>query len=101
MDDPETFQANYEILQNLDGTLPGDEKEKAFCLPWDGCPALAALELGTYSEPVLGQEFTGDCRELFSGLYLARRGFWSEEKTCKNPEGCERLWGILTEGAVV
>ncbi len=98
-DAPETFQASYQILRNLDGTLPDEAGESAFCLSWNECPALAALEFGTYSETILGQEVTGDCQTLFSGLYLARRGFWNE-KTCKNPEGCEQLWEMLTEGAV-
>jgi len=99
LDDPETFQSNYEILQNLDGTLPEDGEGKAFFLRWSDCPVLAALPLGGYSETVLGQEFTGDSQELFSELYLARRGFW-DERTCKDPEGCERLWAALTEGAL-
>jgi len=99
LDDPETFQRNYQILQNLDGTLPEDGEGKAFFLSWRGCPVLTALPLGTYSEAVLGQELTGDSQALLSGLYLARRGFW-DEKTCKDPEGCERLWAVLTEGAL-
>lgn len=99
LDDPETFQTNYEVLRNLDGTLPDNVPGKPFCLRWSECPVLAALPLGTYSETVLGQELTGDSQPLFSGLYLARRGFWGE-RTCKNPEGCERLWAILTEGAL-
>lgn len=99
LDAPETFQENYQILQNLDGTLPKGGEEAAFCLPWTACPTLSNLPLGGYSENVLGQEVTGDCQELFSGLYLARRGFWNE-KTCKNPDGCQQLWDVLTEGAV-
>jgi len=98
LDDPETFQTNYQVLRNLDGSLPEEGEEAPFCLPWSGCPALEALPLGTYSETVLGQEVTGDSQALFSELYLARRGFW-DERSCKNPEGCERLWEILTEGA--
>jgi len=99
LDDPETFQADYQILRNLDGSLPEEGEEKAFCLPWGDCPVLTALPLGEYSETVLGQEATGDCQALFSDLYLARRGFW-DGRTCKDPEGCERLWEILTEGAL-
>lgn len=99
LDEPETFQNNYQVLRNLDGTLPESGGEKIFCLRWTDCPVLSALSLGEYSETLMGQEVTGDSEMILSGLYLARRGFWSE-KTCKNPEGCEQLWETLTEGAV-
>ncbi len=99
LDSPETFQTDYRVLRNLDGSLPEDGEEKAFCLPWSDCPVLTALPLGTYSEAVLGREVTGDSQALFSGLYLARRGFW-DDRICKDPEGCDRLWEILTEGAL-
>lgn len=98
LDEPETFQTNYQVLRNLDGSLPEGGGKGEFCLRWADCPALTALPLGTYSETVLGQEITGDSQALFSGLYVARRGFWGK-KTCKNPEGCDQLWDVLTEGA--
>lgn len=96
LDDPETFQGNYLIHRSLDGALPEDSAGQPFCLPWSGCPVLTALPLGSYSETVPGQE--GDSQALLAGLYLGRRGFWNG-KTCKNPEGCEQLWELLTEGA--
>lgn len=99
LDNPETFQKNYQVLRNLDGTLPEAGDGKAFCLRWADCPVLTALPLGGYSETMMGQEITGDSQALLDGLYLARRGFWSK-KTCKDPEGCDRLWETLTEGAV-
>lgn len=98
LEDPETFQSNYQVLRNLDGTLPEGGGGKAFCLPWADCPVLASLPLGTYSETLMGQEITGDGQALFSSLYVARRGFWTE-KTCKDPEGCDALWEALTKGA--
>ena len=42
----------------------------------------------------------GEAVRLVSGLYLARRGFWTE-KTAAYPEGCAALWEKLTEGAVL
>lgn len=60
---------------------------------------LAGIELGGYSYELLGETVAGDSGELVSGLYLARRGFWTE-KTTAHPEGCAALWEKLTEGAV-
>lgn len=99
LDDPETFQSAYQILRSLDGSLPGDGEDAEFYFRWADCPVLAALPLGAYSETLMGREITGDGQALFAGLYLARRGFWTE-KTCKDPDGCDQLWETLTEGAV-
>lgn len=99
LDDPETFQANYQVLQNLDGSLPDRDDCSEFCIRWADCPALTALPLGEYRETLMGQEVAGDGQALFDGLYVARRGFWTE-KTCKDPEGCGQLWETLMEGAV-
>lgn len=100
LDEPEAFQNNYQILRHLDGSLPeeGAKQEKAFCLSWADCPVLTGLPLGDYEEIILGQQVTGSNQSLFSGLYLARRGFWTD-RTSHDPEGCERLWNALTEGA--
>ena len=65
LENPETFQNNYEILRGLEGS--------GFCLRWADCPVLASLPLGEYSETLMGQEVTGDSQALFDGLYLARR----------------------------
>lgn len=101
LEDPERFQANYRSLCRLDGSLPeeGDYSAQGTYLPWTGCPVLAELELGDYSEQVLGKTVTGSSDELVSGLYLARRGFWTEKNT-PALEGCGALWNRLTEGAV-
>ena len=99
----ETFQANYAILRHLDGTMPEDglaRDERPIALQWSDCPVLAGLELGAYSESVGDQEISGDGQELLSGLYFARRGFWTD-KTADNAEGCDALWDELTRGAVL
>ena len=99
----ETFQANYAILRHLDGTMPEDglaRDERPIALQWSDCPVLAGLELGAYSESVGDQEISGDSQELLSGLYFARRGFWTD-KTADNAEGCDALWDELTRGAVL
>lgn len=101
LEDPAWFQAGYRSLRRLDGTLPGegDYSADGTYLAWDGCPALANVELGGYSYEVMGRTVSGSSDELVSGLFLARRGFWAEE-ACKFPEGCDALWEKLTEGAL-
>ena len=84
LENPERFQRNYEVLTEEPPLL------------WTDCPALAALPLGGYTEPMTGE--TGDSQAFFSGLYLARRGFWTEKQTAY-AESCGGLWRILTEGA--
>lgn len=97
LEEYETFQKNYMILSYPDGSLPDewDTDYPSLVYAWTRCPVLADLNLGEYTETVAGTEVSGDIQELLSGLYLARRGFWSE-KTCSNLEGCETLWNRLT-----
>lgn len=101
LEDPEPFQANYHVLCCLDGSRQeeGPWTAEGTYLPWSQCPVLAGMELGGYSYELLGETVTGDSGGLVSGLYLARRGFWTE-KTTAHPEGCAALWEKLTEGAV-
>lgn len=101
LEDPERFQRNYHILRRLDGSLPedGGNSAEGTYLAWDQCPVLAQMELGEYAYPLLGGTASGSSNELVTGLYVARRGFWTE-KSAPHPEGCEALWNKLTEGAV-
>ena len=101
LEDPDRFQQEYGVLRRLDGTLPAEgDRDWAGCyLAWADCPVLRDLDLGPYSAKVLGQEIAGDSQDLLSGLYLARRGFWTE-KTTAYPEECDALWAVLTEGAL-
>lgn len=101
LDDPDAFQQNYQILRRLDGSLPADsDRDYESCrLLWADCPVLTGLDLGTYSENLLGQEVSGDSQELLSGLYLARRGFWTD-RTADHADDCDALWDVLTKGAI-
>ncbi len=99
LDDPEGFQDTYSVLSLVDGSLPENGKDGPVCLSWSDCPALGALALGGYSEFLLGEELKGDSQELLSGLFLARRGFWTD-KTSAYPEQCGALWDVITKGAV-
>lgn len=101
LEDPERFQRDYHSLCRLDGSLPEEDDNSAegTYLLWDQCPALAGLDLGCYSDSVLGETVSGDSSELVSELAVARRGFWTE-KTAAHPEGCAALWEKLTEGAI-
>lgn len=97
---PEQFQRSYHSLSRLDGSLPDkdDYTTTNVCLAWEQCPVLTELDLGGYAFNVLGQTVEGSSQELVSGLYIARRGFWTD-KTVPNAEGCAVFWETLTEGA--
>lgn len=98
LEDPEAFQRNYQVLRPLAGQSLQEGAPWEDCvLAWDHCPVLAGLDLGSYKETLLGQEITGDSQERLAGLYIARRGFWTD-KTTAFPEACDRLWETLTEG---
>ncbi|MDE6590172.1 MAG: hypothetical protein K2K53_07505 [Oscillospiraceae bacterium] len=101
LENPAWFQVNYRSLRRLDGSLPpeGDYSADGTYLAWGDCPALANMELGSYSYQAVGNTVTGSSDELAAGLSVARRGFWTGE-SCKYPEGCDALWDKLVEGAV-
>ncbi len=101
LDDPETFQEDYQILSHVDGTLPGEwDRDYENCyLRWADCPVLTGLKLGDYTQLIADQKISGSNQDIFSNFYIARRGFWSD-KTCDNVEGCEALWNRLIEGVV-
>ena len=97
LDAPKKFQQTYDILSYLDGTLPEKENvidDKQLYISWSASPLLSGLDLGSYDLAGV----TGSSQELLSGLYIARRGFWTE-KVCNNLEGCEALWMKFLEGA--
>ena len=99
LDDPDGFQQSYAVLSCLDGTLPEEERTSAdgTYLSWAECPVLSGLELGSYTQNILGVEITGNNQELLSHLYIARRGFRANEG-CDHLEGCEALWAKLRAG---
>ena len=102
LEDPAAFQRGYHTLCRLDGSLPEEDEKvpvEELALPWSQCPALAGLPLGEYRYGLpSGEALTGDSQALLSGLYVGRRGFWTE-RTCAWPEGCDALWEKMTEGA--
>lgn len=97
LEDYETFQVQYAVLADAEGSIPG-AAESPFALNWSDCPALAGQELGGYTQEILGQEIRGDNQELLGPLYLARRGF-EAGRSCENPDACDALWNALTKGA--
>lgn len=101
LDDPAEFQQKYHCLSRTDGTLPADDDLSAreTFYAWKDCPALEGMDLGSYQYESLGETVNGESRDVVEPLYIARRGFWTED-TCANPEGCGELWEKLTEGAI-
>lgn len=100
MEDPESVQLSFQILANSDGSIPADQDYEAMdkVFAWTDCPRLASLELGTYEDAYLDRLETGSCQELLSGLYIGRRYYYNPSME-ENPEGNEKLWQTITEGA--
>lgn len=97
MDDPQKLQRDFHILANPDGSCPGDFDysvgEKA--ISWADCPALTSLELGSYSNMLLGEETTGENQELLAKLFIGRRCFYTDTRT-EHFEECSNLWDYMT-----
>jgi len=100
MEDPDAVQLSFQILAHLDGSIPADDDYEAMdkVFAWTDCPRLALLELGTYEDAYLDQLETGSCQDLLSGLYIGRRYYYDPAME-ENPEGNEKLWQAMTEGA--
>ena len=104
-DDPEGFQSRVAAFAYLDGSEPerGDgesssDRWREMVYPWENCPVLANLDLGTYVKflDMSGTELEG--QTAFDGFYVGRRVILSE-KDEKRFEGAVRLWEKLTAGA--
>ncbi len=96
LDHPQEFQQEYQVLAMPDGTCPdeADYSVEDKIILWAECPPLAGAELGTFTENIAGQNFSGSNQDILSGLFLARRCFYGE-KMCENTEECGRLWELL------
>ncbi len=99
LEDPDKFQLDFQILACLDGSIPtdGDYAGMDKVYPWQNCPALSGLELGSYTDSYLDVEETGFCQDLLQNLYLGRRFFWNSDA---DQHQNEMLWQRLTQGAV-
>lgn len=100
LENPVDFQLSFQILAHRDGRVPAEDDFEALdkVFRWADCPALAALELGTYEDSYLDLTETGEIQELLANLCLGRR-YFLDEKQNPNPEANERFWQSLTEGA--
>ncbi|MCM1268683.1 MAG: hypothetical protein NC302_12345 [Bacteroidales bacterium] len=96
LEDPETFQQEYQVLAMPDGSCPSQADysvaDKAF--PWADFPRLADAEMGAFTEIVAGQTVSGSNQELLAGFYLGRRCFYTENVS-KNLAECNALWDFL------
>lgn len=96
MDDPQTFQQEYQLLASPDGSCPNQADYSATdkVILWSGCPLLSEAEAGSYTETVAGQTITGNNQEVLADLYLGRRCFYTD-KTTDNTDECSALWDLL------
>ncbi|MBR2047838.1 MAG: hypothetical protein IJ960_04495 [Oscillospiraceae bacterium] len=100
LEDPEQFQKHYQVLSHRDSTPPDQEDYSAMdkVYRWADCPALAALELGEYTESYLDITETGAFQDLLSNLYVGRRFFY-DEKMEADPQANQAFWEAMTAGA--
>lgn len=100
LENPVDFQLSFQILANLDGSIPAEDDYSALdkvCL-WKNCPVLMSLDLGSYEEHYLDITETGEITQLLESLYLGRRYFYDPAQQ-KYPEADEAFWQTITEGA--
>lgn len=100
LEDPVDFQLSFQVLANLDGSIPAEDDFEALnkVFRWADCPTLASLELGTYEDSYLDITETGEIQELLKDFYLGQR-YYVGNSTPDHWEAYEALWNILTEGA--
>lgn len=96
MDNPQSFQQEYQLLASPDGNCPNqaDYSVDDKTILWSDCSILSEAEAGSYTEIIAGQTVTGSNQELLAGLYLGRRCFYNE-KTTAHADECSALWDIL------
>ena len=100
LEDPVDFQLSFQVLANLDGSIPAEDDFEALnkVFRWADCPTLASLELGTYEDSYLDITETGEIQDLLKDFYLGQR-YYVGNSTPDHWEAYEALWNILTEGA--
>lgn len=96
MDEPQSFQQEYQILAAPDGSCPAqaDYSTADKTILWAKCPILSGAETGSYTETIAGQTITGSNQEVLASLYLGRRCFYSD-KVSDHIEECRALWETL------
>lgn len=100
MENPLDFQRNFQLLALPDGSCP-DETDYSIedkVIVWSDCPLLSKMDLGSYTETVMGENTTEDNAELLSGLSLGRRCFFTDDVT-DNLQECSDLWDKLYQSA--
>lgn len=88
-DDPESFQASFELLAAADGSLPpeGAGVENAQLFAFSDCPALTSLDLSE------------ETRAYLENFFIARRGFAEGQTLAEYPEENQALYELLIAGA--
>lgn len=102
LEDPAGFEEQCGVLEYPDGTMPAEDETsdwQQMVYRWADCPALTALDLGSYTAYLGNEAVSEDSQELLSTLYLGRRGVWEEETPAAYTDTAA-LWQALTAGAV-
>lgn len=90
LDDPDSFQKEYQLLADSDGNCPADTDYSVDgkAILWSDCPALSEIASSAETMAPGSQAF-------LSGLYIGRRCFYTDALS-KNAEKCSDLWNRFT-----
>lgn len=90
MDDPDSFQREYQLLADPDGNCPADTDYSADnkAVLWSDCPVLSEIASSAEAAASGSQAF-------LSKLYIGRRCFYTDTLS-ENAEECNDLWNLLT-----
>lgn len=96
MDDPQSFQQEYQLLALPDGSCPNQADYSATdkVILWSDCSILFEADAGSYTENIVGQTITGNNQDILANLYLGRRCFYTD-KSSDNADECSELWEML------
>lgn len=96
MEEPELFQREFQLLAAPDGSCPDtlDYAVQDKVIAWSDCSILSAIDLGTYSTVILGEQVSGNNQELLSRLYIGRRCFFTDKIT-PDADKCSELWDTI------
>lgn len=100
MDDPENFQKKFHVLASFDGSCPNemDNSIEDKVIAWSDCLVLSQMELGSYSDSLLGQTLSGSNQDILSKLFLGRRCFYTKN-TVENSQQCSQLWDFFIQNS--
>ena len=89
----EDFQKKYDVLADGSGSI-AKSADTVEHIRWGEGSVLKTLELGSYTDTVLGKTISGDSNELMKEMYLTPRGYLPDDNE-KEQQACRNVWARL------